>query len=558
MGKRRVYVRTDISVPQVEHTRDQQGRVVVPPEVIHPAITLVAFGRNTTTSRNFDFASWYGSGIDPITYACQRQIERFLAKQDTALEIGTVVSYCWGLRNFLDYLVLRASALERELTLTDIDRALIDGYLGHLAEMGTGTTSGQAYYIATKPVLQALGQRGLFALIDAGDAATFPRNPFPNSNRKVKGERPLPKPQRQAFANAVKQALMPIWREDVSLTSELLAYALLTVALHTGRNTTPLLELRRDCLRAHPKDNSTFLILWKRRGHNTSKVILRGKSTNERLLEATPTVKTNVERLIRHVIARTEPLRAEATDDLQAHVWLYRSCGNKGRGAVTALTDSVLHYGIQKLVTDYRLTDSDGQPLRLNISRLRKTFANRIFELVDGDLTTTAIALGNTPQVAGRNYLLPDEDTKRNWRFMGEVMVEELLAHTIGTTYKKTPMGGCRDPLNGQYAPKREGAVCFNFLNCLRCRHYAVTANDLYKLFSFYFRVFAERMRMDKRRWTREYAHIPRLIDDYIVAEGLRRGVFKLATVETERERARIDPHPFWSFDVVSQLEIFA
>lgn len=558
MGKRKVYVRTDLSVPQVEHSLDQQGNVVLLPEAIPPARTLIAFGRNATGSRSFDFAPWYGSGIDPITYACQRQIERFLAGQDTTVEVSTVVNYCRaGLRNFLDYLLLRAIAFGYELTLADIDRALIDGYLGHLVGQGVVTTSQKRFYDCTKSVLLALGQRGLIALVAAGDAATFPRNPFPNNNQKVKGETPLPKAQRHALAAAVKQAVMPIWRDDVPLTGELLTYALLIVALHTGRNTTPLLEMGRDCLRAHPKDNSTFLILWKRRGHNTSKVVLRGESTNERLLESTPTIKINVERLIRHVIARTEPLRAEAPDDLQARVWLYRSRGNEGTGQVTALSDNTLQYGTQKLVANYGLTDSDGQPLRINISRLRKTFANRIFEILDGDLATTAIALGNTPQVAGRNYLLPDEDAKRNWRFMGDVMVEELLTYTIGTTYK-TPMGHCSDPVNGQYAPKREGATCINFLNCLRCRHYAVTGNDLHKLFSFYFRVFAERMHMDKRRWTREYAHIPRLIDDYIVAEGLRRGVFKLAAVETARERARIEPHPFWSYDVVSHLEVFA
>ncbi|HCF3288156.1 TPA: hypothetical protein NIB99_006426, partial [Pseudomonas aeruginosa] len=67
-----------------------------------------------------------------------------------------------------------------------------------------------------------------------------------------------------------------------------------------------------------------------------------------------------------------------------------------------------------------------------------------------------------------------------------------------------------------------------------------------------------ERTHMDKRRWAREYAHIPRLIDDYIVAEGLRRGTFKPAAIEAARERARREPHPFWSFDVVERLETFA
>ncbi|MNJ32000.1 hypothetical protein D3C77_266550 [compost metagenome] len=558
MGKRKVYARTDLIGLQVEHSLDQQGRVVMPPEAIPPARTLVAFGRNASGSRSFDFAPWYGSGIDPITYACQRQIERFLAGQDTQVEVSTVVSYCYnGMHNLLDYLLLRATALGYGLTLADIDRELIDDFLGHLAGKGWAISSQKHVYDHTKSVLLALGQRGLITLVIAGDAATFPRNPFPNSNRKKKGETPLPKAQRQALAAALKQAVMPIWQDDIPLTGELLTYALLIVALHTGRNTTPLLEMGRDCLRAHPKDDSTFLLLWKRRGHNTSKVILRGESTNERLLESTPIVKINVERLIRHVIARTEQLRAEAPHDIQAHIWLYRSRRNKGRGQVSALSDITLLYGIRKLVANYGLTDTDGQPMRINVSRLRKTFANRIFEILDGDLATTSIALGNTPQVAGRHYMVASEDSKRNWRFMGDVMVEELLTHTIGTTYK-TPMGRCSNPVNGQYAPKREGATCINFLNCLRCRHYVVTGEDLYKLFSFYFRVFDERMHMDKRRWTREYAHIPRLIDDYIVAEGLRRGVFKLEAVETARERARIEPHPFWSSDVVSHLEIFA
>ncbi|HHN0155120.1 TPA: hypothetical protein ACRMUJ_004494 [Pseudomonas aeruginosa] len=559
MGKRKVFNRTDLSVPQVEHSRDSAGRVVVLPEAIPPATTTVAFGRNATRSRGFDFAPWYGTGIDPITYACQRQIERFLARQDGGLEASSVASICkGGLRHFLNYIVLRATALRRGLTLDDIDRAVIDGFLGHLAGLGITTLSQRSHYTSTKSVLHALGQRGLISLVTTGDDATFPPNPFPNSSGKSKGETPLPKRQRQAFTTALRQAVMPIWHDDAPVTGELLAYALLTVALHTGRNSTPLLEMERDCLRAHPKDNSVFLVLWKRRGHTSHKVALRAESTAAHLLESTPTVKTNVERLIRRVLAHSEPLRAEASDDLKERVWLYRVHRGPGRGSVIALNDGTLKLAIKKLVADHALTDIDGQPLRINVSRLRKTFANRIFELLAGDLVTTAIALGNTPQVAERNYLAPSGDARRNWRFMGEILVQELLTRTIGATYQTTPMGRCGDPVNGQYAPKREGTACFSFLNCLRCKHYAVTGEDLHRLFSFYFRVFTERTRMDKRRWTREYAHIPRLIDDYIVAEGLRRGTFKPAAVEAARERAHREPHPFWSSDVVEKLEIFA
>lgn len=558
MGKRKVFNRTDLRVPHVEHSRDAAGRVVIIPEAIPPATTTVAFGRNATRSRGIDFAPWYGTGIDPITYACQRQIERFLARQDGGLEASSVASICkGGLRHFLNYIELRATALRRGLALDDINRAVIDGFLGHLAGLGITTLSQRGHYTSAKSVLHALGQRGLISLVTTGDDATFPRNPFPNSG-KHKGETPLPKRQRQAFTTALRQAVMPIWLDDTPVTGELLAYALLTVALHTGRNTTPLLEMERNCLRTHPKNNSVFLVLWKRRSHTSHKVALRAENRAAQLLESTPTVQTNVERLIRRILAHSEPLCAEAPDDLKDRVWLYRVHRGPGPGRVIALTGETLKLAIKKLVADHGLTDIDGQPLCINISRLRKTFANRIFELLGGDLVTTAIALGNTPQVAGRNYLAPSGDARRNWKFMGEILVQELLTCTIGATYQTTPMGRCGDPMNGQYAPKREGAACFSFLNCLRCKHYAVTEEDLHRLFSFYFRVFAERTRMDKRRWTQEYAHIPRLLDDYIVAEGLRRGTFKAAAVEAARERARREPHPFWSSDVVEKLEIFA
>lgn len=559
MGKRKVFTKTDLSIPQVEHSHDAIGNVLILPEAIPPANTIIKFRENKNYSRKFELSRWYGVGIDPITYACQRQIERFLAGQESALTVNTVISYCTNaLPNFLNYCMLRRTAFSRDLVLADVTRDLIDGYLSYLAGLGVSTTTQCSFYSKTKSVLRAMAWRGLFPLVISGDAATFPRNPFPNSGRKAKGETALSKREQQEFTVALQQAIKPIWIDNITVTGELLVFALLVVALYTGRNTTPLLEMGRDCLHPHPKDNTVFLILWKRRGYNASKVALRPASDAERLQESTPRVRTNVERLIRRVMDLTEPLDSEAPDEIKGRVWLYRSRASISEGQVTALSDGMLEKATSKLVAQYGLTDSDGRPMRMNISRLRKTFANRIFELTDGDLATTAAALGNTARVAERNYLAPSENTRRNWQFMGELLVQELLTVTIGATYKDTPLGRCTDPVNGQFAPKREDATCMSFVNCLRCKQYAVTAEDLYKLFSFYFRVLAERSRMDKRRWARDYAHIPRLIDHYIVAEGLRRGTFKTAAVETAREHARSQPHPFWSVDLIASLEVFA
>lgn len=558
MGKRKIFHKSDISTSQVPNINDLDSNTTRTKVLPHIQTTLT-FGRNATSYRTFDFAKWYNSNIDLITYACQRQIERFLARQDGEIEVSSVTSYCrGGLRHFLDFMVMTASSRGRALTLSDIDRTVIDGYLSHLSHLGIASASQKNIYNQTKSVLVALGRRGLLVLITSGDNTTFPCNPFPNSNRKAGGETPLPKAQRQAFATAIKQAVRPIWRDDVPVTSMMLGYVLLIVALHTGRNTTPLLEMDRDCLRPHPKNNMKFLVLWKRRGHNSSKVALRTDRPVERVQESTPTVRSNIERLIERVITLTEPLVTQAPTALKSRVWLHHTLVGPSAGQIVSMSGGTLDRAIKTLVIEYELTDTDGRPMRINISRLRKTFANRIFELLDGDLVTTALALGNTPRVTERNYLAPSEDARDNWRFMGEVMVEELLTHTVGATYKQTPMGQCGDSENGQYAPKQEGAICFDFLNCLRCKHYAVTANDLHKLFSFYFRVYSERSRMEKRRWRREYAHIPRLIEDYIVAEGIRRGVFNSTTVEAARQRAREEPHPFWSVDVLPVLEIFA
>ncbi|MEN5311958.1 hypothetical protein [Pseudomonas koreensis] len=559
MSKRKVFIITDLSAPQVEHHHDTAGNVTILPQSISEINTIVELGLNTSKSRSFDFARWYSVGIDTITYACQRQIERFLARLDGAITSTTVAGYCVnGLRNFLDFCMLRAIAFGRDLLLTDINRDLIDGYLGHLAGLGVATTAQKTLYTQTKSVLHALGRRGLIPLIVYGDMATFPSTPFPNSNHKFKSETALTNTERQAFTAALRQAIKPIWTDDVSVTGELLAFALLVVALHTGRNNTPLLEMGRNCLRPHPKDDTVFLVLWKRRGYNTNKVALRADSYVEHLLESTPSVRTSVERLIRRVMVLTEPLDAEAPADLKGRVWLYRARAAKNVGNVTALNSATVAVAVTHLVAKYSLTDSDGKPLRINISRLRKTFASGVFELTGGDVATTAAALGNTLQITDKHYLAPSEEARRNWQFMGEVLVQELRTRTIGTTYRDTPMGRCADPENGQYAPKREGATCMNFINCVRCKHYAVTAEDLYKLFSFYFRVLAERSRMDKRRWVREYAHIPRLIDHYIINEGLRRGTFKSAVVEATREHARTQPHPFWSIDLIESLEVFA
>jgi hypothetical protein len=557
MGKRKVFVKTDLTTAVVEYTRDSGGNVVVLPERVPPPISVIRFGQNASDSRMFDFAPWYGVAIDQITYACHRQIERFIDKQDSDVEGATIVGYCRiGLRHFLDYAAMLAAAIRRPLHLGDITRDTIDGYLGFLRDKGFATGTQRTNYYLTKAVLSALGRRGLFTMVNTGHHATFPRNAFPNAHRAAIGEAPLSVIERKSFAMAVRSAVQPLFAQNTEPpTKKLLVNALLVIALHTGRNTTPLLEMSIDCLRPHPKDGTEFLVLQKRRGHTSSKVILRSESTVDRVIESMPTVRPTVGRLIRLVIELTRNLREEARPAIRNYVWLYRSKRTDAPGQVTALDNKRLAEGITKLVEAYALKDADGKPMRINVSRLRKTFVNRVNEILGGDLVATAAAAGNQPQNTDKHYLRPGEDAQRNWRFMGICLVQELLTGSLGAT-ERTPIGRCSDNKAGEYAPKCGGAVCQSFLNCLRCRNYVVTGDDLWRLFSFYWRVLRERPRVDKRRWDRHLSHIPRLIDRDVVKAGISRKVFSQAQVDAARERARRDPHPFWaSHTIISELE---
>lgn len=549
--RKKVFIATDL--PNMQNGVNPNQRPDTEDErQILPRVTLVKYG-GPVRVRRAEFARWYGCGIDEITRACQQQIERFVAKQDLELEPMTIGTYFERLKTFLDYCVLLASAMKMELTPADINRTLLDGYIVSLNDGRTSALTQRGKYVGVKVVLKALCARGLVHEVLAGDDATFPANPFPGAHKHAKGEKPLSKKEREAFARAVKAEVMPLFAPDAQPSSNLLSYALLIIALHTGRNTWPLMEMSRDCLRPHPKENTLFLVLYKRRGHSTGKVAVRADPVHDKVIESLPTIRPAVARLIHRAIELSEPLLQEAPPHLRNRVWLQRS-GSYARGVkpgqVIEMTEDKLALAIKQLVVKHALTDADGKPLRINVQRLRKTFVNRIFEILDGDIVATAAAAGNTVTVTDVNYLRPGEDAQRNWRFMGVAMVQELLTGTVGAT-ERTPVGRCTDPKEGDYAPKRGGGSCMSFLNCFRCRNYVVTADDLYRLYSFYWRILKERGAMEPQRWQRQLAHIVRLIDRDVIEHGVANGTFKREFVEKEKARARDDPHPFWRADAI-------
>jgi hypothetical protein len=552
-NKRKIFVKSDISIPVVEH-QIIENKIVISPQACPPLITIVTFPPEVQR-RTFDFMRWYGSGIDTITYACQIQINRFLANQDAEVTARTVITFCeLGLKPFLNYLAILATEFGRELKLEDITRNTLDGYISMLDAEKVSKITKKNKYTATKSVLRELCNRRLINEIYGGDSATFPRNPFSGAARLAKGEKPLSKSQRRDVLVALRDAITPLFSENTEPTSYCLSCAILMIALYTGRNTTPILEMSPDCLHSHPKENHSFLALFKRRGYSISKVALSNPQGEQNGEKEMASLRASVTQIVKRVIELSNRLRHEAPVHFNNRVWLYRM-RSSGRGTseinkVHAISDATLANSIKELVEKYNIRDSDGKPLRLNISRLRKTFVNRVYEILDGDITATAAAAGNTVGVVSISYLRPGEDSQKNWKYMGIALSNELITNTLGAT-ERTPVAQCSDNKNGEYAPAKSNKPCTNFLDCLRCRNFVVTGEDLYRLFSFYWRILGERSRMDPREWQKKMAHIVRLIDRDVIEVGLEKGIFKREFVNQERERAKNCPHPFWKDDSI-------
>jgi hypothetical protein len=254
--------------------------------------------------------------------------------------------------------------------------------------------------------------------------------------------------------------------------------------------------------------------------------------------------------LYRQALRLSEKYASRAPEQWKDRVWLYREDvrGRHKPGPVRVITFATLQNAIGRFVERNQLGSDGGTPLRLNVSRLRKTLANRLWRLSGGDPLAVARLIGHTTRVSERHYLLPTPEMERNHKFVGEALVATWSGREktkpydgIKVTAELTPVGRCRDPYTGAMAPK-DGRACMDFLSCFRCPSYVLVEEDadLWRLYSFYWFLISERGRVGASRWAKIYGWIVRLIDEQVTAR------FDPVRVKAAREKARLQPHPFW------------
>lgn len=503
---------------------------------IHPVVNYSSLGPHGGSGKNIDFSKYYGKGYDDITNRVYYTAKALL-KNTMVLTESTQHSYfSAGFARFADYLELFRHAAGHDLTQEDITPELIENFLIHLRNRALGYSNQKAAYTNFKSMLVRMREKGYW-LIDNTvnlNADFFPQNPFPNSNKRRAGQKPLSQQEERQLVVALKQAIQPIYSKSEPLTGYELTACLLFIAMKTGINTTPLLTMTVDALTDHPlKKNRKLLTVFKKRGYATQLHNLRKSES----IEIAQGIKLDVASIIERIITLNAELRMEGKTEL---VFVYETSRCRlGSGIPTSLSDSTLSFNINKLIEAYDLKDEDNRPLNITIGRIRKTFINSIYELSGENLAVTASLAKHSGTGTLDHYLEAPAQSKRNLGLIGEIRVKELTNDAL----RVIPVGHCKDPLNGDNAPKN-GAMCNDFLGCFRCKTFVITGDDLYKLFSFYWAIVRNRDEFGRKDWKRHLRNILQIVDEEVVPAFTKQGW--LRRIEEEKERARVNPHPYW------------
>jgi len=511
---------------------------------------IISFPPNATTLRAFDFGPWIAKGLDEVAGAAISAINAL--QQAGHPRTATLVGYCnRGMNLFLDFLIERTHPTSVE----GIDRRCIDDFIEWLrAKPQLAYGSQKKIYFNVKGVLAFLRDRGL----DIG-ADPFPKNPYPRSNDHVESPTALTPKEQAELARAVKADLIAIHRGTFTgEDSDVVAVFIVIIAMRTGLNAEPLISLTRDCLRPHPfRPNLRVLRAFKWRGRATQVKVLRQSfdEATHKALQAGGAVV--VEMALRH----TAPLVDEASVAQRSQLWLFRSAAARNPGQVTHMTASNFATRLWRLVERHSLrAEASDKPLVLNVSRIRKTVEGSFWRLSGGSLFQVAHIMQQTPGVADQSYLHATEQMERNHAFLGEALVNRwrgageagqkvVPLFPYSDPKNMTPVSRCKDPINGEMAPK-DGSDCMDFLSCFSCRSFVVVEDeqDLHRLFSFYWFLGDVIKSFPETALAISYRDIMSLIDSVTSKE------FDAGVVTTARIAAKNDRHPFWRNPILGEM----
>ena len=497
---------------------------------------MVALPPNPRNQNLIDLRPWLGRGFDDWVWAATTVLKARL--HSGHYSVATIVSFASnGIKVFLPYLIgTRVGSVPSRPS--DLGPADVTRYIAWLKLKYPNGSTAKNYYSAFKSVVVGLMDYGF---IDHHEAL-LPANPFPMNGAVTRGDAPLSPTEMQRLATALKADLIAIHHGRFGgLESEAIVVLMLIIGMRSGINTTPLLEMKRDCLGPHPFMPNLMLVRsFKRRGKGAQSTSLRQTQIHDH----SASIPMDGVAVLKKALEMTQVLALNAPDAIKDRVWLYRSSQRgHSKGQTLCLNMGRVHENSKSIVQRHGLVGDDGAPLRVTLGRLRKTMENRLWKLSDGDLLAVSAAMGHSPQVADNHYLRLDERTKAEGaKFVGETLPAKLR----GEDLVPTPTGSCKDSLQGALAPKDGSTHCTEFTHCLGCPSYAIvgTVKDLHRLFSFQRFLVSEMDYYATGEWLDWQNHHQDLIAqiDRLAIEN-----FFPEMVEQAKALAEKDPHPFWA-----------
>lgn len=510
--------------------------VVVSARSHDPETAHIELLPNPRSHRLIDLRPWLGRGLDDWAWAFASVIRALLRSGN--FSVATLVHFNTnGVKNFMGFLVDGPLA-SPPVRPSEIKRSDLNRYLAWLRLKYPNGSTAKNYYSALKSLLVGLMDYGF---IDAEPEQLLPANPFPMNGASTKSEMPLSPSEMQRLASALKADLVAIHHARFAgPNSEAMAVLLLLVAMRSGINTTPLIEITRDCLRPHPFMPDMMLVqTFKRRGKGAQTQSIR----QTQLRDTQSAIPMDGVAVLRKALEMTDGLARRAPEAIKDRVWLYRFGQRGWSDQIACLTPGTASAAIRAIVIRHGLSADDETPLRVTIAALRKTMENRLWRLSDGDLIAVATVMGHSPRVADHHYLRLDDRTKAEGaKFIGEALPAQLR----GVDLTPTPTGSCKDSLHGVLAPKDGSTHCAQFTHCLGCPSYAIvgTVKDLHRLFSYQGFLRHEINYYASDEWAdwRDHHQILIAMIDQFTAEH-----FEPALVLEAKALARQSPHPFWA-----------
>lgn len=361
------------------------------------------------------------------------------------------------------------------------------------------------------------------------------------------------------------------------LDCDVVIAALILLAFRTGGNLTPLLELTIHAMHPHPADkHRVILVLEKKRARDKKIRQVHSQGVSEgtdsglqkEVLFAKTSSSSRVMDLFAYLIKRNTLLRESALPEEQNSLWLYQRANDHSR--VVSLTDSMVANRLRAIVTREQLKNDRGQRLSIALSRIRRTFTQRIYELSGYDAKVTQELAGHSNMsTTCRHYLSVTERMEQQFSLFQQALaqwaqgneqwvtrkiakqlaVPEEEAKQLLSGHNKTHIASCSDSHYGRYAPKN-GEVCTHYMYCFKCPNMVVLKDDLWRLFSFRNALIADRDsgRIPLLIWAEQFSWMVRVID-----HGISQ-LFDQADVNAAKHQAKENPYPLWQSLPVEQV----